>query len=142
MADIVPKLAEAILTDFEIMVSENRRIQKILSGDVADSTMADVSELAGELGHYAAMCLRLHYKDNALPDGTLYWNIAKRTITPLMKRVYDLVVNLADVIQKKEDTKLGIGIKPVKPEFNEERIDAVINKILWTSKAPEVTRNE
>lgn len=142
MTDIVPKLLDEILSDFNIMVKSNKKVQAILTGEDNQATLADVSELAGEVGHYAAISLELHYKEKNLPDGELYWNIAKRTIMPLMKQVYELVIELADIVQKREDVKLGIGIKPVKPIFNEERIDAVINKIFWTSKFPEVPRNE
>ena len=142
MEDIVPKLLTDILDDFETMVDNNEKIQKVLHEDIPTITMEEISDLAGELGHYAAICLQKNYNENTLPEGILYWNIAKRTISPLMKRVYELVIQMAEVVQKKEDVAVGIGIKPIRPEFNEERIEAVINKVVRVSLFQEVPRNE
>lgn len=138
MKDIVPELQKSILADFQSQVEEDYKIQRILSGEDEKATFADVSKLSARLGEYAADSLKRNLTDETLPDGVLYWNIAKRTIVPLMQEVQKIALDMAVAIQTREDKKAGIGIKPIRPEFNEERIEAVMNKVVFLSKMPEV----
>lgn len=138
MKDIVPELQKSILADFQSQVEEDYKIQRILSGEDEKATFADVSKLSARLGEYAADSLKRNLTDEALPDGVLYWNIAKRTIVPLMQEVQKIALDMAEAVQTREDKKAGIGIKPIRPEFNEERIEAVMNKVVFLSKIPEV----
>ena len=138
MKDIVPELQKSILADFQSQVEEDYKIQRILSGEDEKATFADVSKLSARLGEYAADSLKRNLTDETLPDGVLYWNIAKRTIVPLMQEVQKIALDMAEAVQTREDKKAGIGIKPIRPEFNEERIEAVMNKVVFLSKMPEV----
>lgn len=138
MKDIVPELQKSILADFQSQVEEDYKIQRILSGEDEKATFADVSKLSARLGEYAADSLKRNLTDETLPDGVLYWNIAKRTIVPLMQEVQKIALDMAETVQTREDKKAGIGIKPIRPEFNEERIEAVMNKVVFLSKMPEV----
>ena len=138
MKDIVPELQKSILTNFQSQVEEDYKIQRILSGEDEKATFADVSKLSARLGEYAADSLKRNLTDETLPDGVLYWNIAKRTIVPLMQEVQKIALDMAVAVQTREDKKAGIGIKPIRPEFNEERIEAVMNKVVFLSKMPEV----
>jgi hypothetical protein len=97
-----------------------------------------VSKLSARLGEYAADSLKRNLTDETLPDGVLYWNIAKRTIVPLMQEVQKIALDMAEAVQTREDKEAGIGIKPIRPEFNEGRIEAVMNKVVFLSKIPEV----
>lgn len=138
MKDIVPELQKSILADFQSQVEEDYKIQRILSGEDEKATFADVSKLSARLGEYAADSLKRNLTDETLPEGVLYWNIAKRTIVPLMQEVQKIALDMAEAVQTREDKKAGIGIKPIRPEFNEERIEAVMNKVVFLSKIPEV----
>lgn len=138
MKDIVPKLQKSVLSDFYNMVEEDNKIQGILTGEDKRATLAQVSKQAERLGEYAVRSLEKNLTDEILPDGTLYWNIAKGVIPPLMQEVQNLAIDMAVTIQKREDEKTGIGLKPVRPPFNQERIEAVMNKVVFLSKMPEV----
>jgi hypothetical protein len=138
MKDIVPELQKSILADFQSQVEEDYKIQQILSGEDEKATFADVSKLSARLGEYAADSLKRNLTDETLPDGVLYWNIAKRTIVPLMQEVQKIALDMAEAVQTREDKEAGIGIKPIRPEFNEGRIEAVMNKVVFLSKIPEV----
>lgn len=138
MKDIVPKLQKSVLSDFYSMVEEDNKMQAILTGKDKRATLTQVSKHAERLGEYAVRSLEKNLTDETLPDGTLYWNIAKGVIPPLMREVQNLAINMAVTIQKREDEKTGIGLKPVRPPFNQERIEAVMNKVVFLSKMPEV----
>lgn len=138
MKDIAPELQKSVLNDFYHRVEEDTKIQTILAGEDKRVTLAQLSRCAERLGEYAAESLKKHLTDENLPDGTLYWNIAKSVILPLMREVQNLAIDMAVTIQKREDEKTGIGLKPVRPPFNQERIEAVMNKVVFLSKMPEV----
>lgn len=138
MKDIVPKLQKSVLSDFYSMVEEDNKMQAIITGKDKRATLTQVSKHAERLGEYAVRSLEKNLTDETLPDGTLYWNIAKGVIPPLMREVQNLAIDMAVTIQKREDEKTGIGLKPVRPPFNQERIEAVMNKVVFLSRKPEV----
>lgn len=138
MKDIAPELQNSVLNDFNRRVEQDIQIQKILAETSTKATFAEVSKLAERVGEYAYQSLRENLTDKTLPDATLYWNIAKRIILPLMEQAQKVAIDMAVTVQKREDEKAGIGIKPVRPAFNEERIEAVVNKVVFLSKMPEV----
>ena len=138
MKDITPELQKSVLSDFHNMVEEDNKIQGILTGEDKRATLAQVSKQAERLGEYAVRSLEKNLTDETLPDGTLYWNIAKGIIPPLMQEVQKVATDMAVRVQTREDKKAGIGLKPVRPVFNQERIEAVMNKVVFLSKMPEV----
>ncbi len=129
MGDIVPELYGKIQNQFESLISKDRKIQGILTGKDVHSEFSDVSLLARKIGEYAAESLTAYLTEEQLPDGRLYWNIMQRTIVPIMRRGYDIVMQMIFIVQEREDSKKGIGIKPIKPDFPLERIEAVMNKL-------------
>lgn len=138
MKDIAPELQKLVLNDFYHRVEEDTKIQTILAGEDKRATLAQVSKQAERLGEYAVRSLEKNLTNETLPDGTLYWNIAKGVIPPLMQEVQNLAIDMAVTVQKREDEKTGIGLKPVRPVFNRERIEAVMNKVVFLSRMPEV----
>ncbi len=137
--DIAPELYERIQARFEGLISGDRQIQGILTGEDERATFPDVSLLARKIGGYAAESLTEYLTEERLPDGRLYWNIMQRTIVPIMRRTYDIVMQMAFIVQEREDKAKGIGIKPIKPDFPLERIEAVMNKL---DNVPEDTPDE
>ena len=138
MKDIVPELLKSVLGDFHTRVESDIAMQGILSGQGKKSTIAEVSRLAARVGEYAYLSLKENLAEKNLQDGTLHWNIAKRVLVPLMQDVQRTCLDMAEAAQKRQDKKNGIGIKPIRPPFNEERIDAVSNKLVFISQMPEV----
>lgn len=138
MKDITPELQKSVLSDFYNMVEEDNKIQGILTGEDKRATLTQVSKQAERLGEYAVRSLEKNLTDETLPDGTLYWNIAKGVIPQLMQEVQTLATDMAVRVQTREDKKAGIGLKPVRPPFNQERIEAVMNKVVFLSRMPEV----
>lgn len=136
--DIVPGLQKAIKKSFQQNISKHKGIQGFLIAVKKDTAkMEEVSTYAADLGKCASDALKIHLQADNLPDGNLYWNIVQRTIKPLMKDVHTLVNAAAVDIQKKEDKKQRIGIKPIIPSFPEERIDKILNKLVIVSTESE-----
>jgi len=132
--DVYPELYALIKKEFDSKVSKNKNIQKILNNDLKGISLVEVSLLANKIGEYAANSLINNLKEDNLPDGTLYYNILKRSITDIMKEVHELVNELFYIVQSNENKKRKIGIKPLKSKFNYDRINDIINKIDHTER--------
>ena len=128
--DIVPELTEGIDTAFNSLVSADAVIRsfnsKLAKGT---ATQRDVFNYTSRLGLHASKSLTLCLKPDNLPDGKMYWNIATRTIKPLLQRVHGMVIEAAIAVQTAEDLRNGIGVKPMAVDFPEERINDLLNKL-------------
>ena len=128
-ADIVPDLYEKIQREFKKNMKGSSLI-KSFQRKGSKATPKEVSLYAAELGRCVSEALTACLTEDALPDGKLYWNIAQRTIVPLLKEAYELVMEAAETVQRQQDEKLGIRIQPVRPEFPQDRVDDFINKLI------------
>jgi len=128
-ADIVPELYKKIQSEFEKNINGSRKIKNFRSkGNKASAK--DVSLYAAEVGKCAADTLSACLTEEKLPGGKLYWNIAQRTIIPLLEETYDMIMAAAESVQREEDEKKGIQLNPIWPEFPMERIKDLINKLI------------
>ncbi|MGI6107983.1 MAG: hypothetical protein ACOX8B_08650 [Lachnospiraceae bacterium] len=141
MDDVVPALYRKILNDFNTSVKkdawitafEKRQAQKT-------STQRDIQEYAGRIGKYAENALiRGLAKDN-LPDGIIYWNIAKRTVEPLMRKMTDMINQAYATELSNRYRAMHLGIKPITVKFNTDRCNAIMNRLVTESMA--VSRKE
>ena len=104
MEDIAPKLYEKIEKAFTGKVNRDmdiRAFKEKLRNSQAKPE--DVSLYARALGECASAALIENIRQDELPDGKLYWNIAERTIKPLLERVHSMVNDAASEIQKQID---------------------------------------
>ena len=131
--DIVPALYEKIQAEFEQNIKSNRRIQQFLKQD--RHTQKDVSLYSADLGECVSKALGKCLTAEALPDGKLYWNIAQRTIVPLLKTANDMVLDAAEAMQKQEDAENGIRLTPIRPPFPEDRVNGFIDKLIEYQEA-------
>ncbi len=130
MDDIAPELLEAIRKDFNDAYVESEKIALLLEKVRAGSaTYAEANEYALELGDILASAYNKNIISAVLPDGQMYYNIAKRIIEPTMDNNYNLIADTSMQVQKSMNEAAGIGIKVVKPELNSDRIDGIINRI-------------
>lgn len=129
-ADIVPELNERIEASFDGYVMRDRQLSQI-SNRIRDgtATLKDAHSYAERLGEDLSRALVNTLTPDALPNGTLYYNIAQRTIIPGLQNNYKLVNDAAEVIQKSVDQKSGIGLGVVRADFPLERINGLIDKI-------------
>lgn len=130
-ADIVPKLYEAIKTDYLQNISKNRKINAFLRRlEAGTATGEQVSLYSAELGKCAADALAKHLTEENLPDSRMYFNIGDRTIRPILEDVHARVMDAAQQVQEQEDKKAGIGMKSVRPEFPAARVRDLIFKFV------------
>lgn len=128
--DVVPALNEAIQASFKGYVLKDRRIATI-SKRIRDgtATFVDAHSYAERLGENLSRALVENLTAEKLPDGRLYYNIAKRTVVPGLQENYELTNVAASDIQDILFASEKIGIKAAKADFPEGRIQGLIDKM-------------
>lgn len=128
--DIVPGLLENIQEDFRKNFSVNEKIKELYKKiQDGSATYQEAYEFAEHTGTILAQSFEKHLNSSILPEGKMYYNIADRILRDTLKENYDLIVNATSQIQKKLNENAGIGIKPIVPGLNQDRIDGLVNKI-------------
>lgn len=130
MKDIVPELLEQTQKDLDKNIKKDSRInilKKKIEAGKGDYT--DVHEYATRRGKALSKALQSNLKEDNLPEGTIYFNIADRIVTPLLESAYQDVLDISATMQEKLNKKSGIGIKPIMPDIDHERIKGIVDKL-------------
>ena len=129
--DFAPELYEKIHSDFEKKLNQNKKIQAFKSKlKKKTATAKDAYLYAVEVGECASYALCHNLTEDNLPDGKLYWNIANRTIRPILEECHKLVIDAAIEAQKIEDEKIGVNLNGIKPEFPKYRVQDFMNRLI------------
>lgn len=130
MVDVVPELLEDIERSFKTFSMADRRLASV-STRIRDGTATQIDghTYAERLGKNASKALQAHLTEDRLPDGKLYYNIATRTVVPVLENNQALINEAGASIQGAIDEKSKIGLKTINPKFPEERIAGLIDKM-------------
>lgn len=128
--DIVPELFSKIENAFRNRHDSSDDIKKLYAR-IRDgtATMHEGSLYARGIGELLSDVLQEYITQDVLPDGKMYYNIANRIVTPMMKGNHKLSNNIAAEIQKIADEKEGVHLSPVLSEFPEERVNDLVNAL-------------
>lgn len=130
MTDVSPKLLKQIKTSFEKKYKKSHIVTNLQETiDSGNATYNEVNEFAIEVGELLAKAFQENLSEAVLPDGRMYFNIAKAVVEPMMKNNYDIVSKVAAEVQNILNASSKIGIKAIEPALNQDRIDGIINRI-------------
>lgn len=119
--DLTKELAGKIQTRFRQIMSHNESIQRITklirAGKATQRDVSDYADFVGKAGS-ASMKQVLHL--DALPDATMYEEIAKDTITPVMEDMWGWVNTRAAEQLRATDAAKGINLG-IRTGFKPER---------------------
>ena len=130
MADIAPELLKKIQADFQSEFDKSKMISGLYA-KVRDGTATyqEANDFAIEVGEILAGAYKNNLSADVLPDGKMYYNIAQRIINPTMENNYNLITDVTNQVQQSLNEAANIGIKPITPELNHDRIDGIINRV-------------
>ena len=130
MIDIAPELLAKLRRAFSEKFNNNKKIDKILSTiREGEPTYSEVNDLSIVVGDILAEVFGENLSADILPDGRMYYNIAKRTVEPMMINNYDIVTDNAVIVQEILNKNAGMGIKAQVPKLNQSRIDGIIDRL-------------
>lgn len=128
--DVAPELLEQIERAFNRRYQNNKRIDSLLlKMSSGAATQAHIHDYALETGKCLRDALKSVLGPSGLPDGTLYYNIANRTIKPALERNHVRIVDYAAEVQEALYGADGIGLGAVRPDFATDRADGLIDKV-------------
>ena len=128
--DIVPALLEEIQNEFDKRSYNSKKLKKaFLLLQNKKATYLDANNFAIEIGEILSDVLRTKITAEVLPDGKMYFNIADRILNPTMKKNYDLISNFIVDVQTELNRTANLILKGQIPEFNQDRIDGIVNRI-------------
>lgn len=130
MEDIAPELLNRILEELRENIKENESIKKFNElTDAGTVNYETVNYAAKDVGKILAHAYQNNLNSNVLPDGRMYYNIAKRVVLRTMEESYSVVADMAETAQEILNKNAGIGIKAIRPELNQNRIDGIVERI-------------
>ena len=139
--DIAPELAKKIrqyAAEFGYRNAIIRQFrEKLENGDAA---LSDIHGYAQGLGESASAALNEVIRPGVLPDDRFYFNIADRTVRPLLVEDFNAVQDAASEVQRVIDRKEGIGLNSVRAEFPEDRAAGLIDKLAGSKDFDEIRR--
>lgn len=128
--DIFPELIKSIQDDFERAYGKSEVVRKSFEAlKSKKATYATVNDFAIEIGEILSKALGASLSADKLPDGKLYYNIAKRLLEDTLGRNYGLVSSYASDVQGQLNKKANIHLKTQVPELNQDRIAGIVNRI-------------
>lgn len=130
MEDIAPKLFETVQEEFKRKFENDSTIKKLYDKiSKGSATYKEAHEFAIKTGEILSGAFDQTISSAVLPDGRMYYNIAERVIGPMLQGNYDIVSEISSEIQKQLNEKAGIGIKAIRPEFNQDKAQGIIDII-------------
>lgn len=138
--DVAPKLYDQIEKRFRGAVATDPQI-KAIKKKVKNKTaeLNDAWVYASRISEHASNALKHVLTPSNLPDGVLYWNIADRTVRPVIELACGMNADMYVMIQEVEWERQKIGLKPKRPNVPKERVDVFLNKLVldWEGEGEE-----
>ena len=128
--DILPRLLKEVKDKFELSYGESEIVEKaFLKLKAKKATYKTANEFAIEIGEILSQALSTSLTVDVLPDGKMYYNIAKRLLEDVLGRNYEIVSSYTASVQKELNTKAKIGLAIQIPSLNKDRIDGLVNRL-------------
>lgn len=101
-------------------------------------TYLDAHAYAIEVGKILAEAFKRHISADVLPDGRMYYNIARTILEKTLGTNHKLITAVTDDVQRALNLRLGVGIKPLTPDFNQSRLDGLVERLSGAENYDEV----
>lgn len=130
MEDIAQKLLSKIQSSLEYDIGNSKKLKELAAKiDRGMATYDELNDYAYELGGMLSKAYDTNLSSDVLPDGRMDYDIADNIITPTFTNNYDMAADAAMDVQKQININNGIGLNAIRPEFNSDRIDGVVDRV-------------
>ena len=128
--DMLPKILEEVKKAFEEGYTSNIKISSLVNKvDSKSATYIDANSYAIEVGKILANTFKNKICSKELPDGRMYYNIAKRLVDDTLKNNHRLISDYTVSVQKELNRKAKLSLAAKKPKVNEDRIRGIVERI-------------
>lgn len=138
--DIAPELLEKIRKEFEEEYQNSSEIKRITKTiNLKTATYKEANEYAIEVGKILSNSYQHNLSSNVLPNGKMYYNIAKRVLEPTMEDAGGIIWNVAKKVQETLNSNANIGIKAQPPPSQKNKIKGIVDRISSEDKYDNVS---
>lgn len=137
--DVLPELLKEVQDKFEQEFGKSEVIKNAFETLKAKkATYANANDFAIEIGEILSKVLTTSVTAGKLPDGKMYYNIAKRLLEPVLQRNHELVADYSTEVQTilNEKAKISIAVQSV--DLNQDRINGFIERFSREDKFDDV----
>ncbi len=137
--DVLPALLEEVQDNFGQEFVKSEVVDKALKTlEAKKATYANANDFAIEVGEILSKALTTSVTADKLPDGKMYYNIAKRLLEPVLQQNHELVADYSSKVQtiSNESAKISLVAQPV--ELNQDRINGFIERFSREDKFDDV----
>lgn len=128
--DVLPKILKSVQQDFEKYFGKSEVVAKAFADlKSKKATYKTVNEFGIEVGKLLSLALTGSITSDKLPDGKMYYNIAKRLLDETMGRNYKLISGYAGDVQRILNENAQIGLKVQRPLLNRDKINGMVNRL-------------
>lgn len=130
MEDMFPSLLQKIKAEFEKARLDSEILEELLEKlEENKANYLDANQYAIEIGEILSKVLGAYLSNESLPDGKMYYNIAKRLLEDVLGQNYDLVSDYTEKVQEDLNLRANLRIPAQVPELNQDRIDGLVNRL-------------
>lgn len=152
MDDISIGLLKGIKKSFSSGVEDSKTINDLLKKlDDKKADYEDAQKYAIEVGELLSKSFEENIDSASLPNGKMYYNIAKKVVDPELKDGFEKVSDYSTKVQKILNEDAKIGLKVQKPVYNQARSNGIVRRLAdaesyddvsWILKDPVVNFNQ
>lgn len=130
MEDIAISLIDDCKAEFNRLVKNDEKLEKLYQ-KIRDgtATYTEANKFSVQVGNLLAKTFKLKLSSEVLPDGKMYFNIADRLLHDMFGKSYELIKGYSADIQKAINVGMGLGINPIVPDLDEDRLMGIINRL-------------
>jgi len=130
MEDVSEKLLKDLQGYFNREFNNNKRVMDLYAkARTGKGTYRELHSFAKICGETLEDAFRECVKPGDLPNEKMYYNIAEKLLKPLLGNNYKLVGDFGEIVQNSLNDKAKIGIRAIRPDFDDERVDNLVAKI-------------
>lgn len=130
MEDLTPELLATLQTEFQKKFRQSDKLRTIQNAiDLGNATYLQANEYAIEVGEILASVFRENLSSDALPNGRMYYNIAKKVVEPMMVNNHTIISTSSVAIQTTLNHQAGLGIQGQQPPINQDKINGIIERL-------------
>lgn len=127
--DVLPSILKEVQGRFERDFGKSEIVRNAFAAlEGKKATYKTANEFAIEIGDILSKALGMSLSADKLPDGKMYYNIAQRLLTDVLRRNHELVSGYTSDVQKNLNQEAKIGLKVQVPELNLDRIAGIVNR--------------
>lgn len=126
--DIAPALLDKVEKNFHARLEKAKATKSVMLKRARDGTV-NVYQYTNKVGKALSRAFIDEIVPEVLPNGTLYYNIAEKVLVPPIKEAHGMVSDVASEVQLVKNKKAGIGIKPIRPPIEEDRVQGIVDMV-------------